>query len=166
MKRYKQISTVDVFTGVVPKKKYFLFYFFEFTVRSGAPTPGKNHAPQLSPRGNVHAYSDQDILGNTGGGGEGVCCPTRCGIYLCRQLKDWDVLWRSITLSNCSSTRLNTCSCASCNKLLRNSMNDGGRSMGPAAAIVDDCYHLACDFPNTNFVLCFREWNEVAHELA
>jgi hypothetical protein len=61
-----------------------------------------------------------------------------------------------------------------CNKVIINSdnlevvntMNEGGRSAGPAAAIFDDCYHMACDFLHTSFVHCPREANMVAHELA
>ena len=41
-----------------------------------------------------------------------------------------------------------------CNRIIINSdnmevietMNEGGRSSGAAAAIFDDCFHLACDF--------------------
>ena len=44
-----------------------------------------------------------------------------------------------------------------CNKFIVNSdnlevistMNEGARSTGPAAAIFDDCYHIACSFPYT-----------------
>ena len=45
-------------------------------------------------------------------------------------------------------------------------MNNGGRSAGAAAAIFDDCYFLACDFPTSRFEHCNREANKVAHELA
>ena len=58
---------------------------------------------------------------------------------------------------------------AGCNKLivnldsleLLNLLNNG-----PAEAIVDDCYHLACEFLSTSFVHCFRESNVIAHEKA
>ena len=63
---------------------------------------------------------------------------------------------------------------AGCNRLVINSdnlevietMNNGGRSAGAAAAIFDDCYFLACDFPTSRFEHCNREANKVAHELA
>ena len=45
-------------------------------------------------------------------------------------------------------------------------MKNKGRSAGAAAAVFDDCYFLACDFPLTNFEHCNREANKVAHELA
>lgn len=45
-------------------------------------------------------------------------------------------------------------------------MNDGGRSYGAAAAIFDDCYHLACDFVQASFMHRHRETNFVAHEPA
>ena len=45
-------------------------------------------------------------------------------------------------------------------------MNNGGRSSSTAAAVFDDCYFLACDFPITKFEHCNREANRVAHELA
>ena len=47
-----------------------------------------------------------------------------------------------------------------------NTMNEGGRSASPAAAIFDGCYHMACGFPYTSFVHCPRKANIVAHELA
>ena len=61
-----------------------------------------------------------------------------------------------------------------CNRIIINSdnmevietMNEGGRSSGAAAAIFDDCFHLACDFPISRFEHCNREANKVAHELA
>lgn len=61
-----------------------------------------------------------------------------------------------------------------CNKLIINSdnlevvetMKNGGRSMGIATAIFDDCYNLACEFPRTVFEHCNRLVNGVAHELA
>lgn len=46
-----------------------------------------------------------------------------------------------------------------------NAMVEGGSS-GPAAAIFDDCYHLATEFPKIIFEHCHREANSVAHELA
>ena len=63
---------------------------------------------------------------------------------------------------------------AGCNRLIVNSdnlevietMKNGGRSTGTAAAVFDDCYFLDCDFPLTSFEHCFREANKVAHELA
>ena len=63
---------------------------------------------------------------------------------------------------------------AGCNHLIVNSdnlevietMKNGGRSTRTAAAVFDDCYFLACDFPLTRFEHCFREANKVAHELA
>ena len=61
-----------------------------------------------------------------------------------------------------------------CNRIIINSdnmkvietMNEGGRSSGAAAAIFDDCFHLACDLPISRFEHCNREANKVAHELA
>ena len=61
-----------------------------------------------------------------------------------------------------------------CNRIIINSdnmevietMNEGGRSSGAAAAIFYDCFHLACDFPISRFEHCNREANKVAHELA
>lgn len=44
-------------------------------------------------------------------------------------------------------------------------MNNGGRSAGVVAAIFDDFYFLACDFP-ISCLHCNREANRVAHELA
>ncbi|KAI4980504.1 hypothetical protein ZWY2020_020989 [Hordeum vulgare] len=63
---------------------------------------------------------------------------------------------------------------AGCNRLIINSnnlevietMKDGGRSAGAAAAIFDDCFHYACDFVATRFEQCNKEANKVAHELA
>jgi hypothetical protein len=45
-------------------------------------------------------------------------------------------------------------------------MKEGGQSSGVAAAIFDDCYHLASEFPKIIFEHSFRESNCVAHELA
>jgi hypothetical protein len=45
-------------------------------------------------------------------------------------------------------------------------MKEEGHSSGVAAAIFDDCYHLASEFPKTIFEHSFRESNCVAHELA
>ncbi|KAI4984221.1 hypothetical protein ZWY2020_047919 [Hordeum vulgare] len=63
---------------------------------------------------------------------------------------------------------------ARCNRLIINSdnmevietMKDGGRSVGAAAAIFDDCFDYACDFVVTRFKHCNREANKIAHELA
>ena len=61
-----------------------------------------------------------------------------------------------------------------CNKIIVNSdnievvstMNEGGRSAGPAATVFDDCYHIPWSFSYTSFVHSSREANSVAHELA
>ncbi|KAM3229945.1 hypothetical protein ACQJBY_060638 [Aegilops geniculata] len=61
-----------------------------------------------------------------------------------------------------------------CNRLIINSdnmdvietMKNGGESAGAAAAIFEDCFFMACDFPQTSFEHCNREANKVAHELA
>jgi hypothetical protein len=45
-------------------------------------------------------------------------------------------------------------------------MKEGGQSSGVAAAIFDDCYHLASEFSKIIFEHSFRESNCVAHELA
>jgi hypothetical protein len=45
-------------------------------------------------------------------------------------------------------------------------MNNGGYSSGIAAAILDDCYHLATKFVKIHFEHDYREANSVAHELA
>lgn len=61
-----------------------------------------------------------------------------------------------------------------CNQIVINSddmevidtMKNEGRSAGVAAAILDDCYFLACDFSLASFEHCNRKANKVAHELA
>ena len=45
-------------------------------------------------------------------------------------------------------------------------MKNRGQSAGAAAAIFEDCFFMACDFPQTSFERCNREANKVAHELA
>ena len=45
-------------------------------------------------------------------------------------------------------------------------MKEGGYSHGVAAAILDDCYHLASEFLKIQFEHNYREANQVAHELA
>ena len=45
-------------------------------------------------------------------------------------------------------------------------MENGGHSVGAAAAVFDDCYFMACEFTITRFEHCNREANKVAHELA
>lgn len=45
-------------------------------------------------------------------------------------------------------------------------MNKDGHYAGNAAAIIDDCYHLACEFSSIVFEFCPREVNAVVHELA
>jgi hypothetical protein len=47
-----------------------------------------------------------------------------------------------------------------------NMMQEGGYSLGIAAAVIDDCYHLATEFPKVIFEFCYREANSVAHEVA
>ena len=44
-------------------------------------------------------------------------------------------------------------------------MKEGG-SLGTAAAVFYDCYHLATEFPKIVFEHSHREANVVAHELA
>ena len=63
---------------------------------------------------------------------------------------------------------------AGCNRLDLNSDNievintikNGGQSAGAAAAVFDDCYFLACDFPLSRFEHCNTEANKMAHKLA
>uniref|UniRef100_A0A3B6QE99 RNase H type-1 domain-containing protein n=2 Tax=Triticum aestivum TaxID=4565 RepID=A0A3B6QE99_WHEAT len=60
---------------------------------------------------------------------------------------------------------------AGCNRLVINSdnleaINNRGRLASTTAAVFDDCYFLACDFPITRFKHYNREANRVAHELA
>jgi hypothetical protein len=43
-----------------------------------------------------------------------------------------------------------------------NMMQKGGYSLGIAAAVIDDCYHLATEFPKVIFEFCYREENSVA----
>ena len=45
-------------------------------------------------------------------------------------------------------------------------MKNGGRSFGLSAAVFDDIYHLACDFPHIIFEHAPRETNCAAHDLA
>ncbi|KAF7033153.1 hypothetical protein CFC21_044274 [Triticum aestivum] len=44
-------------------------------------------------------------------------------------------------------------------------IKSGGCSARAAAAVFDDCYHLACDFTISRFERWSREANRVAHEL-
>ena len=43
---------------------------------------------------------------------------------------------------------------------------NGGRSTGAAAAVFDDCYYIACDFPLSSFEHCNKDANKVVLELA
>ena len=45
-------------------------------------------------------------------------------------------------------------------------MQDGGLIASPAAALIDDCYHMTCVLGQVRFEHCHRESNSVAHELA
>ena len=45
-------------------------------------------------------------------------------------------------------------------------MKNGGHTAGAAAAVFDDCYFMACDFPLVRFEHCNRKANKVAHEIA
>ncbi|KAF6993911.1 hypothetical protein CFC21_010728 [Triticum aestivum] len=45
-------------------------------------------------------------------------------------------------------------------------MKEGGRSTGMAAAVFDDCFYSTCDFTISRFEHYNREANKVAHELA
>ncbi|XBI71201.1 hypothetical protein VPH35_065478 [Triticum aestivum] len=63
---------------------------------------------------------------------------------------------------------------AGCNRLVVDSdnvevvdtVNNGGHSVGVAAAVFDDCYFMVCDFLRISFEHCNRKANKVAHELA
>ena len=44
-------------------------------------------------------------------------------------------------------------------------MKNGGHTAGAAAAVFDDCYFMACDFPLVRFEHCNRKANKVAHEI-
>ena len=69
---------------------------------------------------------------------------------------------------------LNLATTVGCNRIEVNSdnievietMKNGGRSFGLAAAVFDDIYHLACDFPHIIFEHAPRETNCAAHDLA
>ena len=52
------------------------------------------------------------------------------------------------------------------NQELMDIMNNDGLYAGDVATIVDDCYHLACEFSSIVFEFCPRESNVFAHELA
>ncbi|XP_037462672.1 uncharacterized protein LOC119334150 [Triticum dicoccoides] len=52
------------------------------------------------------------------------------------------------------------------NQELLEIMNKDGQYAGDGAAIVDECYHLACELSSIVFEFCFRESNAAAHELA
>jgi ribonuclease HI len=56
--------------------------------------------------------------------------------------------------------------CCSDNMDVIQAMKEGGYSNCVAAAILDDCYHLATEFVKIEFEHNFREANMVAHELA
>ena len=43
-------------------------------------------------------------------------------------------------------------------------MKEGGRSTGMAAAVFDDCFYSTCDFTISRFEHYNREANKVAHE--
>lgn len=45
-------------------------------------------------------------------------------------------------------------------------MQDGGISLGPSAAILDDCFHMTRDFTHVRFEHCHEEANSVADGLA
>ena len=45
-------------------------------------------------------------------------------------------------------------------------MKNGEHTTGAAAAMFDDCYFMACDFPLVRFEHCNREANKVANEIA
>ena len=73
-------------------------------------------------------------------------------------------LWFGLSLANI----------VGCNRIEVNSnnieviakMKNGGRSFGLAAAVFDDIYHFACDFPYIIFEHAPRETNCAAHDLA
>jgi hypothetical protein len=46
-----------------------------------------------------------------------------------------------------------------------NLLNEGGNSLGIAAAIIDDCYQLTMEFAKVIFEHSYREANSLAHEL-
>ena len=48
---------------------------------------------------------------------------------------------------------------------LTETMKNGGHFAGNATTIIDDCYHLACEFRYITLGFCPREANTVAHEL-
>jgi ribonuclease HI len=56
--------------------------------------------------------------------------------------------------------------CCSDNLDVVQAMKEGGYSHGVSAAILDDCYYLASNFPKIQFEHNYREANMVAHELA
>jgi hypothetical protein len=55
--------------------------------------------------------------------------------------------------------------CCSDNIDVIQAMNEGGFSNGVSDAILDDCYHMACDILQIQFEHNFREVNMVAYEL-
>ncbi|KAE8796077.1 hypothetical protein D1007_28934 [Hordeum vulgare] len=69
---------------------------------------------------------------------------------------------------------LNLATSVGCNKLVVNSdntdviasMQEGGNSSRTAAAILDDCNHMARDFTHVRYDHCHRKANSVADELA
>ncbi|XBJ08893.1 hypothetical protein VPH35_014081 [Triticum aestivum] len=52
------------------------------------------------------------------------------------------------------------------NMELIDTMKNGGHIAGAAAAVFDDCYFMACDFPLVRFEHCNRKANKAAHEIA
>jgi hypothetical protein len=130
---------------------------------------------ELPPRGyvnlNVDTYFDQDLLKGTAGA---IIRDDR-GEFI--DIGNWKIdFCHDVVSAEATAPRygLSLAQTIGCNKIIVNSdnivvvnkMNETGRSTGPAAAIFDDCYHMACEFTYTSFMHCPREANMIAHELA
>lgn len=131
---------------------------------------------ELPPRGhvklNVDASFDHDLLKGTAGAiirddrGDFINAGN-WKIDFCHDVLSAEAIALRYGLSLAQTIGCNKVIINSDNLEVVNMMNNGGRSLGPAAAIFDDCFRMACEFSFASFVhYCPREANMAAHELA
>ncbi|KAI4999787.1 hypothetical protein ZWY2020_004376 [Hordeum vulgare] len=133
-------------------------------------TGGWNKQPKGYMKLNVDAGFDQDLLQ----GSVGAIIRDQNGQFIAAANERIDICYDSHT-AEALAVRfgMNLARTIGCSKIVVNSDNleivetlKKGYSSMAASAIIDDCFFMGLDFNHVIFEYCFRESNQVAHELA
>ncbi|KAI4974372.1 hypothetical protein ZWY2020_047652 [Hordeum vulgare] len=133
-------------------------------------TGGWNKPPKGHVKLNIDAGFDQDLLQ----GSVGAIIRDQKGQFIAVANEWIDICYDSHTAEALAVILgMNLARTIGCSKIIVNSNNleivealKKGYSSSVASAIIDDCFFMGSEFNHVIFEHCFRESNQVAHELA